>query len=52
MKNDTTQLTESEQEAKALDLAINLLTALTIVAAAFAAGYYAAAAQMSATLSQ
>jgi len=50
MKNNTTQPAESEQEAKTLNRLINLLTALTIVAAAFAAGYYVAIARAVAML--
>ncbi len=43
MKNNTTQRAESEQEAKALDLAINILVAFTLAAVSFSAGYYVAA---------
>jgi len=52
MKNNTTQPAESKQEAKTLDRLVDLLTALTIVAVAFAAGYYVAIAQAVAILNQ
>ncbi len=50
MKNSTTQSAESEQDTKMMDRLVDLLTALTIIAAAFAAGYYVAIARAVAIL--
>jgi hypothetical protein len=48
MKNHTTQMQKSEQEAKAVDTVINLLLLFILGLVAFSAGYFIAAAEAAA----
>jgi hypothetical protein len=50
MKNNTTQMRKSEQEAKALDITINILMAFTLTLLGFASGYYYAVVRLTAIL--
>ncbi len=50
MKNHTTQLVKSEQEGKALNQLISMLTIFILALVSFSAGYYLAAARAVAML--
>ncbi len=42
MKNNTTQMRKSEQEAKAVDAVINILLLFLLALVGYSAGYYVA----------
>jgi hypothetical protein len=50
MKNHTTQSLESEQEAKAVDTAINLLLLFLLALVGYSAGYYVASMEAAALI--